>query len=95
MSFGKTSCSECTAGTYQGAPQASACLACEQGHFCPTGASQAQALLSGRNYVIPDDLKELFVPVVAHRVLLAPLRETDLDTSDVLEEILDQVKVPA
>ena len=58
-------------------------------------ASQAQALLSGRNYVIPDDLKELFVPVVAHRVLLAPLRETDVDTSDVLEEILDQVKVPA
>lgn len=58
-------------------------------------ASQAQALLSGRNYVIPDDLKELFVPVVAHRVLLAPLRETDFDTSDVLEEILDQVKVPA
>ena len=58
-------------------------------------ASQAQALLSGRNYVIPDDLEELFVPVVAHRVLLAPLRETDLDTSDVLEEILDQVKVPA
>ena len=39
-------------------------------------AAQAQALLSGRNYVIPDDVKELFVPVVAHRVLLAPLRET-------------------
>lgn len=58
-------------------------------------AAQAQALLSGRNYVIPDDVKELFVPVVAHRVLLAPLRETDLDTSDVLEEILDEVKVPA
>lgn len=58
-------------------------------------ASQAQALLSGRNYVIPDDIKELFVPVVAHRVLLAPLRETDLDTSDVLEEILDQVAIPA
>jgi MoxR-like ATPase len=58
-------------------------------------AAQAQALLDGRNYVVPDDVKELFVPVVAHRVLLAPLRETDIDTRDVLEEILQQVSVPA
>jgi MoxR-like ATPase len=52
-------------------------------------------MLNGRNYVIPDDVKSLFVPVVAHRVLLAALRETDLDTSDVLEEILEQVRIPA
>lgn len=57
-------------------------------------ASQAHAMLNGRNYVIPDDIKSLFVPVVAHRVLLAALRETDLDTSDILEEILEQVRVP-
>ncbi|UUZ83015.1 MoxR family ATPase [Paenibacillus sp. P26] len=35
-------------------------------------AAQAQALLSGRNYVIPDDVKALAVPVLAHRLLLAP-----------------------
>lgn len=35
-------------------------------------AAQAQALLSGRSYVIPDDVKALAVPVLAHRLLLAP-----------------------
>ena len=33
-------------------------------------AAKAWAALSGRDYVIPDDLQHLFVPVVAHRVLL-------------------------
>ncbi|WP_223275605.1 AAA family ATPase [Paenibacillus elgii] len=35
-------------------------------------ASQAQAFLKGRSYVIPDDVKELAVPVLAHRLTLAP-----------------------
>ncbi|MBU7321026.1 AAA family ATPase [Paenibacillus oleatilyticus] len=35
-------------------------------------ASQAQAFLRGRSYVIPDDVKELAVPVLAHRLTLAP-----------------------
>jgi MoxR-like ATPase len=32
-------------------------------------ASQAAALLAGRNYVIPDDIKQLAVPVLSHRVI--------------------------
>ena len=32
-------------------------------------ASQAAALISGRNYVVPDDVKRLAVPVLAHRVI--------------------------
>ncbi len=35
-------------------------------------ASQAQAFLKGRGYVIPDDVKELAIPVLAHRLMLAP-----------------------
>ncbi|NEN83169.1 AAA family ATPase [Paenibacillus elgii] len=35
-------------------------------------ASQAQAFMKGRSYVIPDDVKELAVPVLAHRLTLAP-----------------------
>ncbi|TDF96179.1 AAA family ATPase [Paenibacillus piri] len=35
-------------------------------------AAQARAYLSGRGYVIPDDVKQLAVPVLAHRLLLAP-----------------------
>jgi MoxR-like ATPase len=32
-------------------------------------ASQALAFLSGRSYVVPDDVKSLAIPVLAHRVL--------------------------
>ena len=32
-------------------------------------AAQAAALLAGRDYVVPDDIKSLFIPVCAHRVV--------------------------
>jgi MoxR-like ATPase len=35
-------------------------------------AARAWALLSGRSYVVPEDIEALFLPVVAHRVLFAP-----------------------
>ena len=35
-------------------------------------AARAWALLSGRSYVVPEDIETLFLPVVAHRVLFAP-----------------------
>jgi MoxR-like ATPase len=41
-------------------------------------AAQAHALLDGRSYVVPDDVKQLAVPVLAHRLMLrdpATLRE--------------------
>ena len=37
-------------------------------------AAQALALLDGRDYVVPDDIKRLAVPVLAHRLLLKTLR---------------------
>lgn len=57
-------------------------------------ASQARALVDNRNYVIPDDIKNLFVPVVAHRVVLAPMRKNELDAEDVLKQILEKTEVP-
>lgn len=57
-------------------------------------AAQAQAMIQERDYVIPDDIKSLFIPVVAHRVLLTPSRDTDRLTEDVLEDILNRTKVP-
>ncbi len=35
-------------------------------------AARAQAALSGRGYVVPDDVQAVAVPVLAHRLLLAP-----------------------
>ncbi len=40
-----------------------------RGALCLTRAAQAFALLEGRQYVIPDDVKRLSVPVLAHRVI--------------------------
>jgi MoxR-like ATPase len=61
-------------------------------------AVQALALLEGRDYAIPDDVKRLATPLFAHRVVinarttLAPRRA---DAGErVIEEILSQVEVP-
>jgi MoxR-like ATPase len=40
-----------------------------RGALCFYRACQARALLNGREYVIPDDVKSLAVPVIAHRVI--------------------------
>jgi MoxR-like ATPase len=61
-------------------------------------AAQAKALLEGRAYVIPDDIKQLAVPVFGHRVVLngrATLSPRRSDSGDrILEQILNQVDVP-
>jgi MoxR-like ATPase len=58
-------------------------------------AAQALALMSNRDYVIPDDIKELFVPCMAHRVLPAPAYEGGMHgTTAALESILGEISVP-
>jgi MoxR-like ATPase len=57
-------------------------------------SGQALAALEGRDYVIPDDIKQLAVAVLAHRLIIktqASLREIDPDT--IVREILGQVPV--
>ena len=59
-------------------------------------AAQAWALLEGRPYCVPDDLKSLFVACVAHRVIPSPVRDGGMaSTEDVLREVLGSVEVPA
>ncbi len=56
---------------------------------------QARATVLGRDYVLPDDIKVLAVPTLAHRVILGPgARLRDLSAHQVVEEILDSVPVP-
>lgn len=58
-------------------------------------ASQARAVMRGRDYVIPDDVKSLADPVLGHRIILAPgAHLRDLDTAKVMNELLDSVVVP-
>ncbi len=57
-------------------------------------SSQAFAALEGRDYVIPDDVKQLAVAVLAHRLIIksqASLREIDPDS--IVREILAQVPI--
>jgi len=57
--------------------------------------SRAMAALSGRKYVLPDDIKDLAVPVLAHRILVDPVAQMNGLTPDsVVESLLDQVPVP-
>jgi MoxR-like ATPase len=61
-------------------------------------AAQALALVEGRDFAIPDDVKRLVVPVFAHRVVIntrVALTQRGSDASDrILEEILTTVEVP-
>ncbi len=57
--------------------------------------AQARATLEGRDYVLPDDIKALAVPTLAHRVILGPgARLRDLSAQQIVEEILHGVPVP-
>jgi MoxR-like ATPase len=58
-------------------------------------AAQAKALVEGRGYVIPDDVKELAPTVLSHRLLLnAEARMASRSAEEVLTEILDHVPIP-
>ena len=59
-------------------------------------ASKVKAYLEGRTYVIPDDVKWLAVPVMAHRIVVRPEYEVDgVDGKAVVEDVLESVEVPA
>ncbi len=58
-------------------------------------AARALALLEGREYVVPDDVKTLCRPVLAHRVIPSQLdNQQDASSGDILEGILNSVTVP-
>jgi MoxR-like ATPase len=57
--------------------------------------SQAQAILSGRHYVMPDDVQQMAVPVLAHRLILrADAQGATPRSEHVIQQILRQISVP-
>jgi len=55
-------------------------------------ASQAVAAIRGRNYVEPDDVKNILAPVLLHRLILRPeSRLRNIQVSEILVEIMDEI----
>ncbi len=69
-----------------------------RGQLAWRNAARAAALADGRDYVLPDDLKSLALPVLAHRVVAASPAEAmgaaRRDVERVLSELLDRVPSP-
>ena len=61
-------------------------------------AAQARAFLEGRDYCLPDDFKQLIVPVFAHRVVVSSRYVSTQKKSEqaeaILREIIDTTRVP-
>jgi len=57
--------------------------------------ARARALLDGRDFVVPEDLKQLAEPVLAHRLVLdARSRYAGTDKRAVLADIVSKIPVP-
>ena len=60
-----------------------------------TAMAKAVARLRGRDYVIPGDVREVFVYTIAHRLLLTPLTQAQNETpEEILRQILETVPAP-
>jgi len=58
-------------------------------------ASRALAAINGRDFVTPDDVKRLALPILEHRLILRPEYEIEgVSIPEVLQSILDQIAVP-
>ena len=56
-------------------------------------ATQARALLEGRDFVVPDDVKAIAIPVLSHRVIPRGPQGA-LSTEPIIEDLLSEVAVP-
>lgn len=81
-------CATRTAGTLNGGVSPRATLALLK-------AAQAHALIMGREYVIPEDIKELAIPVLAHRIISTGRYMTGSpDNVTYLKDLLNRIPVP-
>jgi MoxR-like ATPase len=58
-------------------------------------AGQALAAIAGRNFVLPDDIKRMVLPVLGHRLILRPeSRIRKITPATVINEIIGEVAAP-
>lgn len=66
-----------------------------RGALALLSAAQSLALLRGRDFVVPDDIKEMALPILRHRILLRPEAEVEgVQADQVLEQVLHSLPVP-
>jgi MoxR-like ATPase len=69
-----------------------------RGNMALYRAARAYALTQGRTYLVPDDVRALAVPCLAHRILPAGASGTTLDVHEesaaILESLLDDIEAP-
>ena len=66
-----------------------------RGSLALHGGGQARAALDGRDYVIPDDVKALAKPMLAHRLIISPsARIKNVDAGSIIDELLNSIPVP-
>ena len=58
-------------------------------------AAKAFAAIRGRDFVTPEDIKEAAIPVLQHRVIVAPEKEMEgISSEQIIKQILDTVEIP-
>ena len=57
--------------------------------------AKAMAAMNGRDYVLPEDIKDVCVPVLTHRIILAPEREMEgMTPVQLIKQIMDGIEIP-
>lgn len=58
-------------------------------------SSKAIAAMRGRDFITPDDIREVAVPVLQHRVMLTPEREMEgLTSGEIVRQLIQSIEVP-
>ncbi len=58
-------------------------------------SAKAYAAIHGRDFVTPEDIKDMAAPVLRHRIMLTPDKEMEgITTDDVVKQIVDKIEVP-
>ena len=69
-----------------------------RGNIALFRAARAFALTQGRTYLIPDDVRDLVIPVLAHRIIPTGSTVSTLNSHEqaarILESILDEIEAP-
>ena len=66
-----------------------------RGAIAVSHMAKACALMNGRDYVTEEDVREIFIDVCAHRILLTQkARAGNVSAKDVLEQIMESARAP-
>lgn len=66
-----------------------------RGAIAVSHMAKACALMNGRDYVTEEDVREIFVDVCAHRILLTQkARAANISAKDILEQMVEGTKAP-